>query len=33
MKFGGHCGKYAFPVHKGSILAKAGWVEIFVSQI
>jgi hypothetical protein len=33
MKFGSNCGKYAFPVHKDSILAKAGLVEIFVSQI
>jgi hypothetical protein len=33
MKFGGYCGKYAFPVHKDSILAKAGRSEIFVSQI
>ena len=28
MKFGGDCGKYAFPVHKGSILAKVGWFKL-----
>jgi hypothetical protein len=30
MKFGGYCGKYAFPVHMGLIWARVGWFKLLI---